>query len=41
MEILNILMAFAALVVPFLIAWVIVNHEADKHSPQPERQARK
>ncbi len=39
MEILNILMAFAALVLPFLVAWVIVSRQP--HLPKHERKSKK
>jgi hypothetical protein len=41
MESLDILMALAALVLPFLFARVIVNHTAGKPSPKHERKSRK
>ncbi len=38
MEILNILMAFAALVLPFVLAWVIVSYPDSK---SPSKHIRK
>jgi len=41
MEVLNFLMAIAALVVPLLFAWVVVNSLAHKHSRKHERKSSK
>jgi hypothetical protein len=41
MEILNILVALVALVLPFVLAWVIVSHTDAKHPPKPVRKSRK
>jgi len=41
MESLNVLMAIAALVVPLLFAWVVVNHLANKHPRKQERKSSK
>ncbi|WP_296819762.1 hypothetical protein [Thiobacillus sp.] len=38
MELLNFLMAIAALLIPLLFAWVVVTYLANKH---PEKQERK
>lgn len=41
MELLNFLMAVAALIIPLLFAWVAVNHLANKHSRKQERKSSK
>jgi len=38
---LNVLMAIAALVVPLLFAWVVVNHLANTHLRKQERKSSK
>ena len=40
-EILNFLMAIAALVVPLLFAWVVVSCLANKHPRKHERKSSK
>lgn len=40
-EVLEMLMALAALLVPLLFAWVVVNHLANKHSRKHERKSSK
>lgn len=40
-EVLEILMALAALVIPMLFAWVVVNRLATKHSRKHERKSSK
>jgi hypothetical protein len=40
-EVLEILMALAALVIPLLFAWVVVNHLATRHLPKQARKSRK
>jgi hypothetical protein len=37
-EVLEILMALAALVIPMLFAWVVVNRLATKHPRKQERK---
>jgi hypothetical protein len=41
MELLNFLMAIAALLIPLLFAWVVVNYLANKPSRKHERKLSK
>jgi hypothetical protein len=41
MELLNFLMAIAALLVPLLFAWVVVSYLANKHPRKQERKSSK
>jgi len=41
MEVLNFVMANAALAVPLLFAWVAVSCLANKHSPKQKRKSSK
>jgi hypothetical protein len=40
MEFLNFLLAIAALLIPLLFAWVVVNRLANKHSPKHVKKSR-